>query len=418
MRAAESPPFEVWVLDQADTHSEGGGLLYIWDGTALSTVDPNSVTPQVIDMAKAATDAKCPVSKRPHMVLANYGKPPTHMIISNVGSGDVQFMDIKTRAVVGCVRTVNGFEGAGGSKADHAAYGSPDNSMVLVSDTGPIIEGVPQSGFLHKIQTDYATNTYKLVETLPLAPYAKELGTAAARPICHEFTADSKHAYITMAGGGVLVVDTGSAGGKPAMSVKKVYPASKVPGIGCGVFRLSNNTLLTNGESGAKGGNDFLFIFDASKIPAAFPDPIKIDLPGEDTHGVAICTDREGKQFAWSVMRVSNEITVVDLQTHQVVKTMSLVQPFSPDPKPDISDIVGNKMFVVLRGAKPLTAIDSLPKAERTPGLAVLTVGQDCKSFEWDKKSFLSMGNNPNKVTVDGKEVNAADPHGLETVSR
>lgn len=31
----EGGEFEVWSLDQADTTPEGGGLLYIWDGSGL-----------------------------------------------------------------------------------------------------------------------------------------------------------------------------------------------------------------------------------------------------------------------------------------------------------------------------------------------------------------------------------------------
>ncbi|MCI0529665.1 MAG: hypothetical protein L0Y56_19665, partial [Nitrospira sp.] len=275
-----------------------------------------------------------------------------------------------------------------------------------------------KSGFLQKIQTDYASNTYKLVETLVLDPYAKELGTKVARPICHEFTADSKFAYITMAGGGLLVVDLGDASGKPGMQVVKVYPASMVPGIGCGAFRLANGKMLTIGESGANGGDDFLYIFDTSGIPNAFPDPVKIELPGEDTHGVALCKDANGNLFAWTAMRVSNDLNVIDLQTNKVVKTISMVQPFSSDPKPDIVDIVGNKMFVALRGSKPLTAINTLESPNRTPGVAVLSLSPDCQSFTWEQKGLLPMTKNPNKTKVGDKEVNVADPHGLETVLR
>ena len=65
---------------------------------------------------------------------------------------------------------------------------------------------------------------------------------------------------------GALVVDVGSADGRKPMTVVKVYPASMVPGIGCGAFRLPDGNMLTNGESGAKGGDDFLYIFDTSRI--------------------------------------------------------------------------------------------------------------------------------------------------------
>ena len=190
-----------------------------------------------------------------------------------------------------------------------------------------------------------------------------------------------------MAGGGLLVVDVGSADAKKPMSVAKIYDKNTVPGIGCGVARLPNDKIMTNGESGAKGGDDFLYIFDASNANKnTFPDPIQIELPGEDTHGAVTCTDPNGDLYAVSSMRVSNDVNFIDLKNNEVVATQSMATNFSPDPKPDVADIVGNKMFIALRGHKPLTAIGSLESADRTPGVAVLTISEDCKSFTWEEK--------------------------------
>lgn len=268
---------------------------------------------------------------------------------------------------------------------------------------------------MHKIETDYATNTYTLVETLPVAPFAADLGTELARPICHEFIADSRFAYVTMAGGGLLVVDVQAN----PMEVAHVYPASTVPGIGCGAFRLPSDRMITNGGSGQGGGDDFLYIFDTSSAAdLVFTDPVQIELPGEDTHGVSICTDEEGREFAWTVMRVSNDVNVVDLQTHEVISTLSLARSFSLNPAPDIIDLMGRQMFVALRGAQPLSAIPALTDAARTPGVAILTLSEDCQSFEWNENDLWPMVENPNTVSIDGEEVSAADPHGLDVVRR
>jgi len=239
-----------------------------------------------------------------------------------------------------------------------------------------------------------------------------------ARPICHEFTSDSKFAYITLAGGGLLVVDVGSADGTTPMTVVKVYDKDTVPGIGCGVSRLPFNKIMTNGESGAKGGDDFLYTFDTSKaVEGVFPNPAQIGLPGEDTHGAVTCIDQKGDIFGITSMRVSNDVNFVDLQTNKVVATQSMASSFSPDPKPDVAHIVGNKMFIALRGAKPLSAIGSLASADRTPGVAVLTISDDCKSFSWEAKDLASMEDPDRLVTLeDGSEVSVSDPHGLEVV--
>ena len=412
------PAYEVWAVDQSGTASDGtGGLLYIWDGQDIFVKGANKADPEIIDLAKAAKDANCDAPKKPHMILSNYTTPKaSHVLLANVGSGDTFFIDIESRAIVGCVNTIGGFNGAGGTTNAHASVASPDNSMAIVANIG----AKDESGFLHKIQTNYTSNDYKLVETLALDQFTNELGTAVARPICHEFTSDSKFAYITLAGGGLLVVDVGSADGSTPMTVVKVYDKTTVPGIGCGVSRLPFNKIMTNGESGAKGGDDFLYTFDTSKaVEGIFPDPVQIELPGEDTHGAVTCTDQKGDIFAITSMRVSNDVNFVDLQTNKVVATESMATSFSPDPKPDVAHIVGNKMFIALRGAKPLSAVGSLENADRTPGVAVLTISDDCKSSSWEEEDLASMEDPDRLVTLkDGSEVSASDPHGLEVILR
>ena len=412
------PSYEVWAVDQSGTASDGtGGLLYIWDGQDIFVKGANKADPEIIDLAKAAKDANCDAPKKPHMILSNFTTPKSsHVLLANVGSGDTFFINIDSRAIVGCVNTIGGFNGAGGTTNTHASVASPDNSMAIVANIG----AKDESGFLHKIQTNYTSDDYKLVGTLALHQFTNELGTAAARPICHEFTSDSKFAYITLAGGGLLVVDVGSADGTIPMTVVKVYDKDTVPGIGCGVSRLPFSKIMTNGESGAKGGDDFLYTFDTSKaVEGVFPDPVQIELPGEDTHGAVTCIDQKGDIFAITSMRVSNDVNFVDLQTNKVVATESMATSFSPDPKPDVAHMMGNKMFIALRGAKPLSAIGSLENADRTPGVAVLTISDDCKSSSWEEEDLASMEDPDRLVTLkDGAEVSASDPHGLEVILR
>ena len=410
------PSFEVWAVDQSSTTSYGGGgLIYIWDGADISA-NASEATPEIIDLAKKAEEAGCETPKKPHMILSNHTSPKsTHVILANVGSGDTFFINIDTRTIDGCVNTIGGFDGAGGTANAHASVGSVDNNMTIVANIG----AKDESGFLHKIQTDYASNNYNLVETLALDQFANKVGTSVVRPICHDFTDDSKFAYVTLAGGGLLVVDVGSADGTTPMTVVKVYEKNTVPGIGCGVTRLPLGKIMTNGESGAKGGDDFLYTFDASKASdGVFPDPVQIELRGEDTHGAVTCTDENGNLYAVTSMRVSNDVNFVDLQTNKVVTTQSMSESFSLDPKPDVADIVGNKMFIALRGAKPLTAIGALEYAGRTPGVAVLTINDNCKGFDWNSKDLASMDDPLRLVDgiFPGQKISAADPHGLEVI--
>ena len=413
------PSYEIWAVDQSATENDGtGGLLYIWDGQDVFVKDAKDATPEIINLAKAANDANCEAPIKPHMILSNYATPKaSHAILANVGSGNTFFINIDSREIVGCVNTIGGFNGAGGTTNSHASVSSPDNSMTIVANIG----AKDESGFMHKIQTNYSSDDYKLVETLALDQYTNELGTAVARPICHEFTNDSKFAYVTLAGGGLLVLDVGSSDGTIPMTVVKVYDKDTVPGIGCGVSRLPFNKIMTNGESGAKGGDDFLYTFDTSKaVEGVFPNPTQIELPGEDTHGAVTCIDQKGDIHAITSMRVSNDVNFVNLQTNKVVATQSMSASFSEDPKPDVADILGNKMFIPLRGAKPLTAIGSLEFAGRTPGVAVLTINDDCNEFSWDSNDIASMKDSSRLLedVFPGQKISTADPHGLEIILR
>ena len=77
-------------------------------------------------------------------------------------------------------------------------------------------------------------------------------------------------------------------------------------------------------------------------------------------------------------------------------------------------------MFITLRGAKPLTAIGSLESASRTPGVAVLTINDDCNGFSWDLNDIASMKDSSRVLeeVFPGQKISIADPHGLEVILR
>ncbi len=406
--------FEVWAMDQSDTHPQGGGLLYIWQGADI-TRRPDRAVPEVIDLAQAAQEARCPVGKLPHMGQANAGDPPSHFVLANFGSGSVFFMDIATRRVVGCVDLL----GMGvASNRTHAAMPTPDNSMVIVADMG--FTNRP-TGFVHKISTDYSRNRYRYVETLDLAPYLDELGTTQARAVCANFTPDSRFAYVTMQQGGVLVIDLGRPNTR-SMRVVHVYPASVVPAEGCGAIPLPPDgwRLLINSESrGSPNLPDQMYIFDASRAAQGiFPDPVVIPLPGEDTHGAFYCIDDRGKLYAWTVMRFSNDLNIVDVDAGQVVRTYSLVRDFLPDPAPDGLELMGGHAFITLRGPKPLSAMTTHENPERKPGVLVLRVHPSCLNFDFDVRDLAPMVDDRTTTLMDGTVVPASDPHGLDVIRR
>jgi hypothetical protein len=411
--AKESRNFEIWAIDQSETVSEGGGKLYIWQGKELSR-NPSQAKPEVIDLAEAAMAAGCEVGRRPHMLHTNESN--TRVVVSQFASGATHFFDVKTRKIVGCVSTKDAALGAINS---HNSQPTPDESMVIVDTIGTS----GKSGFLHKIKTDYVSNEYQLLETLDLSSaklqdgqaIATVVGTDLLRPVCQEYTADSKFAYITLENGGLLVLDVGNTEGR-GMQVVKAYPSALVKGIGCGAFRLLDEKMITNGESGQFGGGDYLYVFDTSQASQGiFPDPTEFELPGEDTHALFSCRDNKGKNHAVTMMRVSNDVNFVDFESQQI-KSLSLKRDFSPNPTPDISLSVGNKVFAVLRGAKPLSAITALQDANRTPGVAVLELNKDCDSFSWKSNNIAAMQDDRTTTLNNGQVVPASDPHGLQVV--
>ena len=404
--------YQVWAIDQSPTLPSGGGALYVWKGQTLAG-RADKAEAEKVDLGQAAIAAGCPVGKFPHMGLANDAnglsiERPTHFVLANFGSGDVQFFDIDSRKMVGCINLV----GAGGigTVSTHASVATPDRRMVLVDDIG--------GQALHKIHTDFATNTYTYVETLNLHTIAAQVGTPFARPVCHGYTADSRYAYVTLQQGGVVVVDLGDPDGSPGMSVVKVYSAATAPGIGCGALLLPNGKMMTNGESGQFGGPDYLYFFDVSGISSGnFPNPVQISLPGEDTHGAFPCVDTKGKVFIWTLMRISGDIVIVDAQTNQVVKQKSVITPFTPAAAPDGIEIRDHTAFVTFRGPKPLTAMSAIQNAARVPGVAALKVSPDCKDFEFREKDFTSLYDPSRMTTIgSGAVVTAADIHGMDVI--
>jgi len=222
-----------------------------------------------------------------------------------------------------------------------------------------------------------------------------------------------------------VVVDRGTPDGSTPMSIAHVYPASVVPAEGCGAIPLPPDgwRMLINSESrDVPALSDKMYIFDASGAPNGnFPDPVIIDLPGKDTHGAFYCVDDRGKLYAWTVMRMSNHINIVDVDAARVVKTLSIERDFLPDPKPDGLELFAGHAFITLRGPKPLTAIPNQTNPDRKPGLLVLRVHKDCRTFDFDVKDYAPMVDSRTTTISVGAvtvTVPASDPHGLDVIPR
>jgi hypothetical protein len=201
--AAGEGGFEVWAIDQSDTTASGGGTLYVYDGDELSGHAAAKARPQVLDLGGAA-EALClaqtgTAPRRPHMLLFNAAH--SHAIVAYVATGHVLFMDAARRTPLACIDV--------GLQA-HAAFPAPDQTYAVVTN---------QNGkLLQRIQTDYATDTFALdgAATLDLAGCTTPSGALCQdpalrpdnAPICPVIDASSRFTFVTLRGGGLLVVDS------------------------------------------------------------------------------------------------------------------------------------------------------------------------------------------------------------------
>jgi len=406
--AADEGGFEVWAIDQSNTTADGGGTLYVYDGATLT--DPQlagTAAPEVIDLGGAAR-TMClaqtgTAPTRPHMLMFNAAN--THAILAFVATGHVLFIDAAIRAPISCIDV--------GAQA-HAAFPSPDQSYVVVAN---------QNGkLLQRIMTNYATNTFALdsAATLDLATCTTPSGAACQdatlrtdnAPICPVIDATSRFTFVTLRGGGMLVVDTTAT----PMAIVAEYDRATVHPNGCGGVETAGKMYINSG--GGTPGNPLesdLYAFPMSAFSTT-PNPPNTPAPAVvfshdprdfvDSHG-AVLTKHQ--RFLWVGDRAANRIVVVDTATDAVVNEIDLIGSVSGDPAPDLMDISpsGNRVFVALRGPNPLTA--NVPLVNNavgsTPGVGVIKVQEAGRRGVFVAVAPISH--------IDGLGVERADPHAL-----
>lgn len=418
---ADERPFEVWLLDQSDTRSDGGGRLFIYPGPAVSGNNAANVVPEVIDFGGSVRDlalsrpalppamaAQAP--RRPHMIFFNASG--THAVVAFVVTGHVLFLDTATRAPLDIIDV--------GAQA-HAAVPSPDERFVLVAN---------QNGkLLQRINTDYATNTFTLdnAATLNLAagttpngvPLQHPLLRPDNAPICIAVTEDSRYGFVTLRGGGLLVVDIAAT----PMKIVAEYDRTVVSPTGCGGVQIGNKMYIDSGSSGIADpfGHD-VFAFDIAAIAPSgnlpnLPAPRLVyrrtgnpAVPGDvDAHGTMLT--RHGR-YLWVSDRIQNDITVVDTATDVVVNLFSLVGKLSNDPAPDLLALSpsGNRAFVTLRG--PFPGSGGHAALGSTPGMGVIKVEQN--GMRGTLRAIAPISNLFGSLSGE----NRADPHGIAVLAR
>jgi hypothetical protein len=403
--------YEVWVIDQSNTKDDdgngtldSGGRLYIYQGNDLSGEDAAGAVPEVIDLGTAARDlclaqtGTAPV--RPHMFFFNGAG--THAVIAFVATGHVLFMDTATKTPVQCVDV--------GVQA-HAAVPSNDQTFVVVAN---------QNGrLLQRINTNYATNTFTLdnAATLNLATCTTPSGAPCQdpvlrpsnRPICPVIDESDNLTFVTLAGGGLFVVNSRTT----PMSIIGEYDQQTVHPEGCGGVQAQGRMYINSGGPLESDLYSFPLSGYSGSNPPNTPAPTLVythDGTNSDSHG-AVKTKHN--RYLWVAERFANNITVVDTSSGAVVNQFNLAGPVSADPTPDLMDISpdGNRVFMALRGPNPLTGNNPFfnNAAGGTPGLGIIRV-------ERNGQRGVFFARVPISHMVGGVE--RADPHGLRVLAK
>jgi DNA-binding beta-propeller fold protein YncE len=412
-RQTDTGGFEVWVVDQSDTRGrDHGGTLYVYAAGDLRRPSP-SVQPAAIVDLSAETSTMCrektganPV--RPHMVLFN--RAHTHAALAFVASGHVVVLDAVTRKPLECVRTT---KSATGQQA-HAAFPSSDGSYILVAN---------QNGKrLERIDSNYTKNTFvhNAAATLDLATCTTPSGAPCQAPnvrpdnapICPVISESGDLAFVTLRGGGMLVVDPRAT----PMRIVTEYDLTNVKGNGCGGAEVRGQMYVNSG--GRPGAMDHLNVygFDVYRFPLdAFrgskgfapntPAPkVVFTAAGQhDSHGM-VATG--AGRYVWVMDRHADVVEILSTEDDSRVRTLPLNGGLTDNAAPDLADVdpSGRFVFVAFRGPTPLSGDPHNAKGS-TPGLAVLEVVDGGRNGRLIGLVRLT------NVGSDGVE--RADPHGL-----
>ncbi|GIH03773.1 hypothetical protein Rhe02_18400 [Rhizocola hellebori] len=375
--SAAATPFEVWLVDQSDTTGLGyGGTLRVYDGRDLTGADPSHAIPtsvidlgaQTAELCRASTGAD-PV--RPHMLTFNGAQ--THAALSFVASGHVVFLDARTRRPLACVRAETG---AGGARQAHAIWPSRDDRYLMVAN---------QNGKkLERIRTDYRNASFvqEPAATLDLAGCTTPSGAPCQAvgvrpdnaPICPFIASDNGPLFVSLRGGGMLVVDWRTT----PMSIVAEYDLANVPANGCG-FTEARGKIFADGGGGTAANLDQFSVLRlpmAGYAPANPPNmpPVERlfddDSAERDAHG-SEATSRQ--RYVWVGDRDANVAEVFDGVSGAHLATVDLTSSFSTDPTPDLFAVSPDRgwFFMSTRGPNPLSG-DPHSSHGHNPGMLVV----------------------------------------------
>lgn len=386
--------YEIWVADQSDTGTNSGGYLHIYDGAGL-VADPARARPSATyDLAKVFNDfchkATGKNIRRPHMIF--FTSDGSHAVISFL-TGQVLIMDAASKRLEACISV---------GKNVHAAWPTPDGRMIITANIAEKEFG--------RIRTDYTAHKFTFDRSTDVLKLASLEGHAQpdAAPICPITDASSRYAFVTLRGGGLLVVDVTTTPMQvvATLSNRQVHPA------GCGGVQVGNTMYINSG--GGWPASKFpdsaslsydIYALDLSGLPSGLSAKPVSTRDGQfaDAHGMVAVG-----RYIWNSDRAGNDIEIVDSLTNLTVGRVELAGELSEDPAPDILAAApdGSAVFAVTRGITPLTGNDASVNNAKgsSPGVAVIQVTDGGKGG-----TFLGIA----RLSNMRDDAETADPHGI-----
>ncbi len=319
--------YEIWAIDQG-TH-----IVHIYD-SGLNEVDR-------IDLGAHG-------ARVPHMI--DFTSDHAYAFIANLGSGDVAVVRTADREVLDIIKT---------GPRTHMAGVTPDDGLVIADVIGAADQ--PRDGKLVEIVLDLEAETFTIGRTLVVAedPVVKALGDRfpETAPICHEYTPDSRFAFVTLGPGlhhgGLVIVDTGS------FTVRKAFPPDELS-VNCGTaLTPDGRRMLVNGGDKEVG---VWYAIDTATFEVVHESTSR----GHDAHGV--WTTPDGREI-WMINRVSDDGIIIDPDTLAIVGEIDDI-----GETPDIIAMSPDSRyaFFSLRGPHPKSAPHVA--VGTTPGFSVVDI--------------------------------------------
>ncbi len=302
-KAEEGSPetSEVWVADQ------GTNKIHILSplGEAKETLDLNGR-----------------VSK-PHMLF--FTPNHRHVLSANVGSGDVAVIRASDRQVVDVIKTGPGA---------HAAVPSPGGGQQAV-----VAHTADKS--LVELTWNEGRQSYDIGRRLSLASAA----------ICPAYTADGKAIYVTLGGGGLVVVDA------QTFEIIRSYGSDTVAPNGCGLALSRDGSRMYANSGTTTGGNLYAFDTKTHELLGTAPSG------GKDPHGTTVL---QNDSSVLTLNRLSDTATIHDPASLALTKTVAVG---------DAPDLVAlsvdrRQAYITLRGPNPATGTHDL--SGTTPGMQII----------------------------------------------